>query len=197
MSRRPLIVLLGLVLLVVAGAALFVELRPARFDGTAYDPPMPAPDFALTEHTGRTIRLADLRGRPALLFFGYTHCPDVCPLTLARLRRTLDGLGTGPDEIRILLVTVDPARDTPEVLARYVERFGPGVSGVTGSPDALAALARGFGVHSQAGPEGSAHAMMHTSAVFGLDSAGEIRVLIHATDPDADVEGDLGELLRL
>lgn len=178
-------------------AVLAATGRPrATFHGTAYEPPEPAPDFTLTEHTGRTVRLRDLRGRVVLLFFGYTHCPDVCPLTLDKLHRVLDDLGAGPDRARILLVTVDPERDTPEALSRYLARFGAGVSGLTGPPETLRRLYAAYGVHAQPG-QGSHPGMMHTSAVFGIDRSGQLRVLLRHEHPDAELASDLRTLLEL
>ena len=179
-----------------AGFSLYRDLRPVSFNGTAYEPPADAPHFSLVEHTGRTLRLSDLRGQPVLLFFGYTKCPDVCPLTLAALRQALDRIEAGPAQVRVLMVTVDPANDTMETLARYVANFGPGVSGLTGSPDALEALNAAYGVHAT--PTGGAHPeMMHTPVVFGIDREGQLRVLLHPTDPDSGLDEDIRTLIRI
>jgi len=178
------------------GYSLYRDLSPARFNGTAYEPPTAAPHFSLVEHTGRTLRLSDLRGQPVLLFFGYTKCPDVCPLTLTALRQALDRIGAGPAEVRVLMVTVDPANDTMETLARYVANFGPGVSGLTGSPDALNALYGAYGVHAT--PTGGAHPeMMHTPVVFGIDRQGQLRVLLHPTDASSGLDEDIRTLIRI
>ena len=172
-----------------------------RFHGTAYVPPEPVADFALTDHRGETLRLDDLRGTPLLVFFGYTHCPGVCPLTLATLRRTLDSLDAGPGRVRVLLVTVDPERDTPDVLARYVARYGPGVIGATGSPEALRGVHASFGVHASPGAAGheghAAPPVMHTSSVFGVDREGRIRVLLSPQAPPAELAADVETLLEL
>lgn len=191
----------ALVVTALLAAALyrvgFADAAP-EFHGTAYDPPQPAADFTLTEHTGEPLRLSDLRGKPVLLFFGYTHCPDVCPLTLDRLRHALDAAGAGPEDARVLLVTVDPERDTPEVLARYVSRFGPAVSGLVGPHDTLAELQRAYGVHAEPAADASGHAsMMHTSAVFGIDSEGQIRVLLRPEEGTDQLTSDVRTLLRL
>lgn len=188
---------LALVLIAFTGFSLYRDLRPAEFRGTAYEPPEMAPEFFLVEHTGRTLRLSDLRGRPVLVFFGYTKCPDVCPLTLTSLRQALDELGAGPDDVRVAMITVDPANDTMEALARYVAQFGPGVSGLTGSPDALNALYSAYGVHATSLDGQHSEMVMHTPAVFGIDSAGQLRVLLHPTDPNSGLTDDLRTLLRL
>ncbi len=131
--------------------ALLLVLSPGRAAGPRpgeellLPGPLPAPDFELTAHTGETVRMNDLvAGRVVVLFFGYTNCPDICPLTMAALGRARALLG--PDTARVLgvLITVDPARDTPAALAAYVERFGPGLMGLTGTEEALAAVAEGY-----------------------------------------------------
>src|SRR5215211_5417131 len=123
-SRRPGRVLLALFLLLAAvglgGTGYLLAGRPPAFHGTTYDEVTPAPPFELVDHTGRRVTLDDYRGKAVLLFFGFTHCPDVCPLTLAKLARVTDGLGRRADDVQVLLATVDPARDTPAALAEYV-----------------------------------------------------------------------------
>jgi protein SCO1 len=190
------IAVLAIALIAFTGVSLYRDTRPVRFHGTAYDPPAPAPEFFLVEHTGRTLRLSELRGQPVLLFFGYTKCPDVCPLTLTALRRALDEIGVGPDDLRVVMITVDPMSDTMEALARYVANFGPAVSGLTGSPDALNALYAAYGVHATVGGIDHPEMVMHTPVVFGIDRAGQLRVLLHPTDPDSGLTDDIRALLR-
>lgn len=141
------------------------RLGPPRFRGTPLEPARPAPDFVLTDHAGRRTRLSEHRGHPVVLFFGYTHCPDLCPLTLERLQRMRSELGARGEALRILLISVDPARDTPERMARYVRNFGPGVIGLTGSPAELALVRRAYGAYvtimPAAQPSGQPHAGHH------------------------------------
>ena len=179
------------------GFSLYRDLRPVEFNGTAYEPPTAAPDFFLVEHTGRTLRLSDLRGQPVLLFFGYTKCPDVCPLTLTALRQSLDRIGASPAEIRVAMITVDPVNDTMERLARYVANFGPGVSGLTGSPDALNALYGAYGVHATVAGGTHPEMVMHTPVVFGIDRQGQLRVLLHPTDANSGLDEDIRSLIRI
>ena len=188
---------LAAVLVAFTAVSLYRQTRPVEFHGTAYEPPTAAPEFSLVEHTGRRVRLSDLRGRPVLLFFGYTKCPDVCPLTLNALRRALDSIGAGPGDVSVAMITVDPGNDTIESLARYVANFGPGVSGLTGSPDALNALYGAYGVHATVVGGVHPEMVMHTPVVFGIDSAGQLRVLLHPTDPGSRLEDDLRTLLRI
>jgi protein SCO1 len=202
----------GFVLLVlVATAVVGPRLRAAPeggFHGTSFQEVGPAPAFTLTDQTGRPTSLDDYRGRPVLLFFGFTHCPDVCPLTLQRLTRVRDSLGRRGRDIAILLVTVDPARDTPEVMAEYVARFGHGVTGLTGSASHVEAARTGYGVYAvRAQGAGTGHDGMdhggaghggiaHSDAVYGIDRAGRLRVLMAPDAPEAHVRADLATLVR-
>lgn len=188
---------LAIVLVAFMAVSLYHQTRPVHFHGTAYEPPTAAPNFSLVEHTGRRVTLSELRGRPVLLFFGYTKCPDVCPLTLSALRRGLDAIDAGPEDVSVAMITVDPANDTMETLARYVDNFGPGVSGLTGSPDALNAIYGAYGVHATVVGGVHPEMVMHTPVVFGIDSGGQLRVLLHPTDPDSRLEDDLRTLLRI
>jgi len=128
--------------------------------------PLPAPDFELTKHTGETVRLNDLAaGQTLVLFFGYTHCPDICPLTMAAIGRARELLGE--DETRVLgvLITVDPERDTPEELTTYLTRFPPGLVGLTGSREALAAVANDYLVSAEHG-DSEPYLVTHTGRSF-------------------------------
>lgn len=173
-----------------------------EFHGTAYVPAELAPGFRLVDHTGQPARLDQFRGEPVLLFFGFTHCPDVCPLTLDRLHAALGSMGEDARDIPVLLVTTDPTRDTPRALARYVERFGGRVTGLTGDADTLAAIRQAYGAHASAptadADTGGGHgAMMHTDAVFGIDGAGQLRVLMQPDAPEEHIRDDVRTLLRL
>lgn len=197
----------GLVALVAAGLAL-VGLSVAaawpgglggapRFHGTAYLPPEPAADFRLTDHLGRPASMAELRGRAVLLFFGYTSCPDVCPLTLTKLSRVLQDMEADTADVRVLLVTVDPQRDTPDALARYVERFAPHVHGLTGDSATLARVRAAYYAHAMPHTDESGHAQVnHTPAVFGIDRQGQVRVLLPMHLPEREVARDIRALLR-
>ncbi len=99
-------------------------------------------NFTLTDHNGQPRTLADFRGKVVVVFFGFTHCPDVCPTTLAELARAVKKLGPDGDRVQVLLVTVDPERDTPEILKQYVTAFDPRFLGLTGDADAIARTAQ-------------------------------------------------------
>lgn len=193
-GRGLLAVFLVAALLGVGAAGYAVASRPPAFHGTTYDEVTPAPPFSLVDHTGRWVTLDDYRGRVVLLFFGFTHCPDVCPLTLAKLARVTEGLGRRADDVQVLLVTVDPQRDTPAALGRYVRRFTSRAAGLTGDSASLARAYRGYGVYSM---EGGHHGMTHSSVVYGIDRAGRLVVVIPPEAGDEAVRDDVRALLRL
>ncbi|HET6231668.1 MAG TPA: SCO family protein [Longimicrobiaceae bacterium] len=191
------------VVLVGFSAARMRSLRQPAFHGTAQEQVLPATDFSLVDHEGRPVTLASYRGKAVLLFFGYTHCPDVCPLTLARLSGVLAGMGDDADGVRVLLVTLDPARDTPPVLAAYAKRFGPQVVGLTGDSASLEAVKHGYGAYTMPASEGmpghgGTHGQMgHSSAVYGIDREGRLRVIISDMATTAETRDDVRTLAGL
>lgn len=139
------------------------------------------PDFSLVDHAGRTFGPDHLRGRWTFLFFGFVNCPDVCPTTLATLAAARTSLADLPvsQQPAVILVSVDPGRDTPEVLARYVTHFDRSFTGVTGSPEALGVLTGELGVAVVVGPAdaGGNYSVDHTAAIFLVDPDGRVAAL--------------------
>src|SRR5665213_3607812 len=175
--------LLTLVIVVVGVALLLAPHGPL------------APDFTLTDQSGRPFRLADLRGHTVALFFGYTHCPDVCPTTLAALARAKRKLGPGGEALDVVLVTVDPARDTPATLKRYVRLFDPAFAGLTGSEAQLDPVYAAYHVyHRTAAGKGSANGYIvaHSSAVQFISPGGRLR----GTGDWSDSPDELAVLMR-
>ena len=151
--------------------------KPASFQLTDVTGAPFARDFQLLDHTGRTRSLADFKGKVVVVFFGFTHCPDACPTTLGELARVMKELGPQAERMQVLFVTVDPERDTPEVLARYVPAFHPSFLGLYGDPEATARTAREFKViyQKQNLPAGS-YSMDHSAGSFIFDPAGRLRL---------------------
>jgi protein SCO1 len=155
---------------------------PTLASGTWLPQPKALPDFRLLDDGGRPYTTADLTSAPTLVYFGFTHCPDVCPTTLvklAQIRRqaALPGL-------RVVLVSVDPQRDTPALLSRYVHAFDPSFSGLTGSPQEIARVARDFGVAvNRVDLPGGDYTMDHSAIVFLVARAGVVAIFTPPYDP--------------
>jgi protein SCO1/2 len=168
-----------------------VTAPPLGSRDTAYDPPRPAPDLRLTAQDGRPFDLASLRGRPVFVYFGYTHCPDVCPTTLADLRAGIEASGV---DATVVFVTVDPDRDDTAAMKRYVDFYGRDYTGLTGSADAIAAAAAAWGVTYAQLPSDTAsgYAMAHSTDSYLVDADGQLRHHLFFGAP-ADL---IAELLR-
>jgi protein SCO1 len=169
------LVLLGVVLL---GWRWWTLSRVPQY-GIAIDSAEPAQDFTLDASTGRAVSLSDFRGKPVLLYFGYTTCPDVCPTTLTDLRLAMQALGIEQESVQVLFVSVDPERDTADRLAAYLQYFNPDFIGLTGSVTDIEAIASRFGVFFQKNEAKSAadYLVDHTSAVLLLDADGKLRLM--------------------
>ncbi len=152
-------------------------------------PPTVAPPFELIDQDGRPFSNHDLAGRPYLLFFGFTHCPDVCPTTLARVSELLDGLGPAAVSLRVAFVSVDPKRDTPEVLKDYLAAFDDHVIGLTGAPAEVKSMIDRWGIYVRRVPlSGGDYTMDHTATVFLVGAEGRVRgtLDIHDETPEAN-----------
>lgn len=129
--------------------------------------------FRLTSQTGATVSDADLEGAPFGVFFGFTHCPEVCPTTLWEMSEALKALGPDAERLKILFVSVDPTRDTPEFLARYLQSFDPRIVGLTGTEEEIASVGKAYRAYWRKIPtEGGDYTMDHSTSVFLMDAAG-------------------------
>lgn len=168
------------------------------FHGTAYEPPAKAPSVVLNNAAGGKFDLADQQGSVVLLFFGYTHCPDVCPTTLSDWKRVKAELGHNASRVKFVFVSVDPARDDPRTLHAYVSRFDPDFIGVTSDSTTLARIEQSFHVQSAKEQTGSAsgYVVTHPSQTFVIDKDGNLRLLYSFGMKTSDVVSDIRELLR-
>jgi protein SCO1/2 len=150
----------------------------------------------LPDADGRMRSLADWKGKIVVVFFGYTQCPDFCPTTLAELAQIKKSLGTVGDRIEVVFVTVDPERDTPEVLKAYVANFGPGFVGLRGSPEQTAAVAREFKVFfaKVPGKTPGSYSMDHSAASFVFDTNGQVRLYVPYGGDSKAFAADLRQL---
>lgn len=185
---------------IIAGAAVAQYLRraepaaPALEQAVRFQTARALPEFALVDHAGQPFGPERLQGRWTFLFFGFVNCPDVCPLTLATLAAVRKSLADLPESQwpAVVLVSVDPARDTPAVLARYVGHFDPSFTGVTGSPEAIAALTGDLGVAVMVGPpdaDGN-YTVDHTAALFLVDPEGRFAGLFSGPHESATIARD-------
>jgi protein SCO1/2 len=151
----------------------------------------------LTDHTGRPRRLEDFRGKAVVLFFGFTHCPDVCPTTLAEMAQAVKQLGSDGERVQVVLVTVDPERDTKEALAKYVTAFDPRFLGMYGDMEATRRVAREFKIYFEKRKTGDSYSVDHSGQSYVIDPQGRLRLLVRhdriATDLPADLKTILNE----
>lgn len=154
-------------------------------------------NFALTDHAGLARRLGDFKGKVVLLFFGYTQCPDVCPTTLASLREVVLKLGESASQVQVVFVTLDPAPDTPSVLAEYVTAFHPGFIGLYGDEAATAATAKDFKVFyvKHPGTVAGTYSIDHSTGSYAFDRQGRLRLLIRHGETSDNVAADVKLLL--
>lgn len=141
--------------------------------------------FTMTDHKGQTVSEKDFRGKASALFFGFTACPDICPTMLTRMASLLDQLGEDAGKINVILVSVDPERDTPEVLASYLQAFDPRITGLTGTAGQLADFAKRYRVFYEKIPgEGGSYSMNHTSGVLLFDAHGNFQSIVDGHEPE-------------
>jgi protein SCO1/2 len=159
---------------------------------------MPNLSFTMTDaNRDTTVQAKDFRGHIVLLYFGYTHCPDVCPLTLHRLQTVLSKLGAEAKQVRVLFVTADPKRDTVKVLKSYTEYFGPQFIGLRSDEAALRKLTKAYRVtygYGKPNAQGD-YEVSHSSAVYVFDRKGDARLIIRPTDPIKAITSDLQRLI--
>ena len=145
-------------------------------------------ELQLTDHTGKPRTLADFKGKVVVVFFGFTQCPDVCPTTLVEMKAVKEKLGKDGERLQVLFVTVDPERDTPELLAKYVPAFDPSFIGLYGDAEATARTAKEFKVFYKKVPGSSPtnYSVDHTAALYVYDPSGRLRLFAkHAQGADA------------
>jgi protein SCO1 len=158
-----LVICFGVVLIVTGRVSAPVAQQIAAIGGP----------FKLTDQNGRTVTDQDMKGHPFLVFFGFTHCPDVCPTTLFEVSQILRALGPDADRVRALFITVDPERDTPALMKDYLSSFDPHMAGLTGDPAAVAAVAKAYRVYYKKVPlDQGGYTMDHTAIIYLMDKEG-------------------------
>ena len=154
-------------------------------------------DMAMVDGSGQLRTLADYKGKVVVVFFGFTQCPDVCPTAMAELSQTMELLGDNAAQVQILMISVDPERDTPEILSAYVSAFNPDFVGLTGTPEQLSTTAKSFKTYyaKSPGPTPEQYSMDHASSFYIIDQEGEARVLVSGNASAQDIASDINQLL--
>ena len=156
------------------------------------------PDFRLTDHNGKPRSLGDFRGKVVAMFFGYVHCPDVCPTTLSDMNRAMQLLGPDAQRLQVVFVTVDPGRDTPEVLRNYVPAFNPSFLGLYGDEAATAGVTRDFKIYAAQRPGSTpdSYTVDHSAQTLLFDAQGRIRLMLPYGTPADKIAADVRILLN-
>jgi protein SCO1/2 len=152
--------------------------------------------LALRDHDGKPRTLEDFQGKAVVLFFGFTHCPDVCPTTLAEVAQALKELGADAERVQVLLVTVDPERDTAQALRTYVTAFDPRFLGLRGDAAETQAVAKEFKIYYEKRKAGDTYTVDHSGQLYVLDTKGRLRLLVRPERLGSDLPADLRTLLK-
>jgi protein SCO1/2 len=154
-------------------------------------------DFRMTDHAGKTRTMADFRGKAVALFFGYTHCPDVCPTTLSDMRKVMELLGKDAEKFQVLFVTVDPKRDTQDLLAKYVPSFNPAFLGLYGDDAATSKMTRDFHIYvrQQPGNAPDSYSVDHTAGTLIFDAGGRLRLFVNYGMEAEKIAADVKRLI--
>lgn len=192
--NRPIKILLGV--LVVLAAAWFVvipQFRPHAFHGVVMQSPTAAPEIDLQATTGDLIGLNSFAGKLVVVYFGYTHCPDICPTTLSTLNKALENMGDDAAEVQVVMVTVDPERDTVELLDEYLGFFNDSFIGLTGSREDISRVATTYGVFFAAaeGDSESGYTVDHTAWLTVIDQQGHLRLVLPPELTPEEIAADL------
>ncbi|HEX6827967.1 MAG TPA: SCO family protein [Burkholderiales bacterium] len=200
MSRRGVLLLFTrwLALAALGLLAAGCSEPPPQFQSTDVTGMNLSGEFRLTDHNGKERTLADFRGKAVVLFFGYAHCPDVCPTTMAELAAAMKTLGKDAERVQVLFVTVDPERDTAELLAKYVPYFNPSFLGLRGDVAATAKTAKEFKImfQKQSGSTPESYTVDHSAGTFVFDPQGRLRLYVSYGKGAEVFAHDIGLLLR-
>jgi protein SCO1 len=174
----------------IAGCDSRPQFRSTDITGAPY-----GKSLELADHTGKPRRLEDFRGKAVVLFFGFTHCPDICPTTLADIAGAVKSLGPDAERVQLLMVSVDPERDTPESLAKYVTAFDPRFLGLRGDLAATKKVASEFKIYFEKRKQGDSYTVDHSAQSYVIDPQGRLRLLVRHDRIAQDLAPDLRALL--
>ena len=193
-------VLLGIAILVGFGIVYttLTFARPYTYQGSLIEPPVSAPDFELVDQRGQPFRLNGLRDKVTLIFFGYTHCPDVCPVTLTDFKKIKAQLGNQSKDVVFLFITTDPERDTPEQLMNYLKNFDPEFVGLTGERSSLESVWQDYGVYQAKVESGDPdnYLVDHSARTYIIDKNGNLRLTYLFGTSSEVIAEDVAHLLK-
>lgn len=190
MQRRLIYVGIGILVLLVGVVAIFAITNKPSFRGSLISPPWTAPEIKLTDHNGQPFTMSGQRGKVVLLYFGYVNCPDECPLTMAHLKLARESLGDRAKDVQVIMVSTDPARDTPQALKEFMGHFDPSFLGLTGTPSELQKTWSDYGVAVENGGE------THSTFLYVIDPAGNVRETFLPDSGPSDIAKDVSLLLK-
>ena len=176
---------------VIAGCDSRPQFKSTDITGAPYGQAL-----ELTDHTGRARRLEDFRGKAVVLFFGFTHCPDICPTTLAEISQAIRSLGPDAERVQLLMVSVDPERDTQDSLAKYVTAFDARFLGLRGDLAATRKVAAEFKIYFEKRKQGDSYSVDHSAQSYVIDPQGRLRLLVRHDRIAQDLAPDLRTLLK-
>jgi protein SCO1/2 len=195
MNRRNIVFLVLIIL--IAGLAVYEYTKPPVLNGVVIDPPKPMPNFTLSSVNGPT-HLSDFRGKVTLIFFGYTNCKDICPATLAKMSAVFTELGDKTSDVRLVFISVDYKRDTPQTTAAFVSKFRPDFVGLTGSQAEIDLVTKDYGIYYKLDvPDASGdYEVEHTADVMVLDRQGQLEMTWSPDQQPNEIASDLGVLAK-
>lgn len=198
--KRLMLAFLLLILALATGVGIYQVLQPPHLIGSQIDPPAEMGTFTLRSDRG-AVSLDSFRGRYVILYFGYTSCPDVCPTTLANLKTALERLkAEEASQFQVIFLSVDPARDTPQISSAYARRFHPSFLGLTGTPEEMQKTANQFGIFFQVNPpddETGFYTVDHSSFTLVLNRQGALRLTWPYGLQSDDFLNDMQALLKM
>jgi protein SCO1/2 len=189
MNRKLTIGGIGVIAILAAITAVLYFTRPHKLLGAIINPPWPAPEVRLTDHTGQPFTMSGERGKVVLLYFGYVNCPDECPLTMAHLKLARQSLGAQATDVQVVMISTDPARDTPQALGDFMGKFDPSFLGLTGTQDQLGKAWKDYGVTVESSGE------THSTYLYVIDPSGNIRETYLPDASPEDIASDARLLL--
>ena len=175
----------------IAGCDRGPQFRSTDITGAPY-----GHTLELTDHTGKPRRLEDFRGKAVVLFFGFTRCPDICPTTLADIAQAVKSLGADAERVQVLMVSVDPERDTPEALAKYVTAFDPRFVALRGDLEATKKVAGEYKIFFEKAKSGDSYTVNHSAQSYVIDPQGRLRLFVRHDRIAEDLADDLRVLLK-